>query len=81
MSPSPRENAEVALVEDERRPLTVQGHHEWHESLAAPARDFDEIDELMQLDPYAGDPPSKRSDRETDRLLSILDSLDERGNG
>ena len=39
------------------------------------------IDELMQLDPYAGDPPSKRSDKETDRLLSILDSLDERGNG
>jgi hypothetical protein len=43
--------------------------------------DHDEIDELMQLDPYAGDPPSKRSDKETDRLLSILDALDERGNG
>ena len=62
---------------------------EWLERLTAPQAidslltpaDLDDLDELMQLDPYAGDPPSKRSDKETDRLLSILDSLDERGNG
>jgi hypothetical protein len=71
---------DLLLTEDERRPLTVQGHHEWRESISTPA-DHDEIDDLMQLDPYAGDPPSKRSDKETDRLLSILDALDERGNG
>jgi hypothetical protein len=50
------------------------------DSLLTP-EDLDELDELMQLDPYAGDPPSKRSDKETDSLLSILDALDERGNG
>jgi hypothetical protein len=62
---------------------------EWLARITAPQEidglmteaDHDEIDELMQLDPYAGDPPSKRSDKETDRLLSILDALDERGNG
>ena len=38
---------DLLLTADERRPLTVQGHHEWRESLAAPARDFDPIDELV----------------------------------
>ena len=59
---------------------------EWLERITAPQAidgllTDDDIDELMQLDPSAGDPPSKRSDKETDRLLSILDALDERGNG
>ena len=63
-----------------RRPVTINEHALFLDSLLTP-QDLDEIDELMQLDPYAGDPPSKRSDKETDRLLSILDSLDERGNG
>lgn len=42
------------------------------------------IDEHLQIDPYAGDPPSRRSDKEIDRVLSILDSIEtsttERGN-
>ena len=38
---------DLLLTADERRPLTVAGHHEWRESLAAPARDFDPIDELV----------------------------------
>jgi hypothetical protein len=63
-----------------RRPVTINEHALFLDSLLTQA-DLDEIDELMQLDPYAGDPPSKRSDKETDRLLSILDALDERGNG
>ena len=45
--------------------------------------DFDDelIDELTVVDPYAGDPPNRRSDKELGRLLDLLDSLDERGNG
>jgi hypothetical protein len=46
---------------------------------------YDEIDSALddeiQIDPYAGDPPSRRSDKEINRVLSILDSLEERGNG
>ena len=63
-----------------RRPVTINAHALFLDSLLTP-QDLDDLDELMQLDPYAGDPPSKRSEKETDRLLSILDSLDERGNG
>lgn len=39
--------------------------------------DFDDID--LEVDPYNGDPPSKRKDSELARVLSILDSLEERG--
>ena len=73
------------LTEDERRPLSVAGHHQFRESLAVSGRKYDEVDELVdehiQIDPYEGDPPSKRSDREINRVLSILDELEERGNG
>ena len=63
-----------------RRPVSVNAHALFLDSLLTEA-DHDELDDLdALLDPYAGDPPSKRSDKETDRLLSILDSLDERGN-
>jgi hypothetical protein len=40
-----------------------------------------ELDEEIVIDPYNGDPPSKRKDSELARVLSILDSLEERGNG
>ena len=41
-----------------------------------------ELDEMIEVDPYDGDPPSRRSDKELGRVLSILDSLEaERGNG
>ncbi len=64
-----------------RRPVSVNAHALFLDSLLTEA-DHDEIDDLdALLDPYAGDPPSKRSDKETDRLLSILDTLDGRGNG
>ena len=52
----------------------------WRDTFAPlPADDID--DDLINVDPYAGDPPSKRSDREIARTLAILDSLQERGNG
>ena len=38
-----------------------------------------ELDEMIEVDPFNGDPPNKRSDKELSRLLSILDSIDERG--
>lgn len=43
------------------------------------AEQFD-FDDLLQVDPYAGDPPSKRKSTETARVLAILDTL-ERGDG
>ncbi len=49
--------------------------------ITADERGVDEIDrdldEMIQSDPYNGDPPSKRKDSELARVLSILDSLEE----
>jgi hypothetical protein len=71
---------DLMLTEDQRRPLTVAGHHEWRESLAAPARDFDEVDELVAeipvVDPYEVHAPSRRSDKEVANLLDLLDNLE-----
>jgi hypothetical protein len=90
MSTAPEPLAlDLLLSEDQRRPLTVAGHHAFRESLSA-SRPFDEIDAFLEeqqdaqdamSDPYAGDPPNRRSDKELGRLLDLLDSLDERGNG
>jgi hypothetical protein len=45
---------DLLLTEDERRPLSVAGHHEWRESISTP-QDHDEIDEfvaeLRELEP------------------------------
>lgn len=38
-----------------------------------------ELDEQIVCDPYAGDPPSRRKDKEIGQLLGLLDNL-ERGN-
>jgi hypothetical protein len=43
------------------------------------AEQFD-FDDLLQVAPYAGDPPSKRKGTVTARGLATLDSL-EKGNG
>lgn len=42
-----RENAQVALVENERRPVTVNQHKLFIDSLLTPA-DHDEIDSLVE---------------------------------
>lgn len=67
------------------RRLSVQRHQEWRIKLAqqqqAVAGSADLIDDdLIEVDPYNGDPPSKRKDAELDRVLALLDSLG-RGNG
>ena len=75
---------ELLATDDQRRPLTVAGHHAWRESISS-TRPFDEVDlmldEHLQVDPYNGDPPSRRKDKELANLLGLLDSLEERGNG
>ena len=59
--------------------LSVDQHLAFRQSLAAPKL-LDEIDDDdLHVDPYSGDPPSRRKDSELARVLSILDSLDGRG--
>ncbi len=40
----------------------------------------EDFDEMLEMDHFNGDPPSKRSDRELAGILAILDQL-ERSNG
>jgi hypothetical protein len=74
---------ERLLTNDERR-LTVEAHHDWRESLSE-SRPFDEIDlecdDMTIVDPYEIHAPSRRSDKEINRLLSILDSLETSNTG
>lgn len=71
------------LTADQRRTVSVADQEAFQRSICKP-RDIDpidaELDDGIQVDPYNGDPPSKRKDSELNRVLSILDSL-ERGNG
>jgi hypothetical protein len=67
----------------EHRPVTIDDHQQFREAIASP-RPFDAIDELVDeltvVDPYGGDPPNRRSDKEISRVLRLLDELDtERG--
>ena len=67
-------------------PLPIQAkrasinHHINSRNSFAPLPTADIEDDLINVDPFNGDPPSKRSDKELARTLAILDSL-ERGNG
>ena len=54
----------------------IAGHHAFREGLRAATDDDMDFDDVIQIDPYAGDPPSKRSDKEISRLLSVLDSIE-----
>jgi hypothetical protein len=78
---------ELLISADARRPSAIEKVIDFRKSIAVPDRTYDEIDldaeldDHLQVDPYAGDPPGRRSDKELGRLLDLLDSLGERGNG
>jgi hypothetical protein len=70
-----------------KQPVSINDHADFRRSLADVGRlisdddldDIDaELDDMIQVDPYNGDPPSRRKDREISRVLGLLDSL-ERG--
>lgn len=81
MKATDRENAEVALTETERRPVTLEFQHAWQESISTPCREFDSIDEECDFDPLLIDRPSgRRTIKETNRVLSILNELERTAN-
>jgi hypothetical protein len=75
---------DLLLSEDERRPLTVAGHHEWRESISTPQA-FDEVDlevdRINVVDPYECHAPSRRSDKQVASLLDLLDNLETSNSG
>ncbi len=56
---------------DQRQPSTIEAHVSFRESLTRPCDRFDEIDQAV-----ADSPPQRRSELETNRLISILDELE-----
>lgn len=75
MNPKPLTEIEAMLSEDERRPLSIAGHHAWRESIAGPDREFDEIDEAA-ADPIHDHLPQSAPRHKVRGVLSILDQLD-----
>lgn len=71
-----RQPLEIELLVTPDRRVSVAGHHAFREGLRAATDDDMDFDDVIQIDPYAGDPPSKRSDKEISRLLSVLDSIE-----
>lgn len=64
------------LLEAQRRTVTVEAHQAFRESIAT-RPDFDDID--LAVDPLLMDrPPQRRSGKDANRLLSILDELERR---
>ena len=57
--------------------VTVEGHEDFRHSLLTDGDldEIDEIDDLLEVDPFIPNPPSRRSDRELARVLAILDNL------
>jgi hypothetical protein len=66
------------LASEHARRVSVDCHAAFRASLAPkPLDEFDdELDDEIQVDPYAGDPPSRRSDKAISRILAVLDSLE-----
>jgi hypothetical protein len=75
---------DLLLSEDERRPLSVEQHAAWRESISTPQA-FDEvdleIDRINVVDPHECHQPSRRSDKEVASLLDLLDSLETSNSG
>jgi hypothetical protein len=79
----PRLTEKLLQANAQRRKLSVDQHDQLRREMLGglvDPRDFDDIDDLIEIDPFNGDPPSKRKDKDVGRLLGLLDSL-ERGNG
>jgi hypothetical protein len=70
------------LISNDARRVSVEQHEAFQKSISRPCDKWDEIDDqlddMIHVDPYNGDPPSRRKDREISRVLGLLDSL-ERG--
>jgi hypothetical protein len=60
--------------------ISIADHADFRKSLnsepLAGLLSDDDFDDLLDLDPYVPGAPSRRSDRELNQLLSILDSLE-----
>jgi hypothetical protein len=79
---------ELLATQDQRRTVSVAGHHQWRESIAS-ARPFDEIDreidedfdDLIEIDPYVTGTNNRRSDRDLAKMLELIDNLPISENG
>ncbi len=74
MSPPYPLEVDLLVSDHQRRPVTVDAHEAFRESLA-PHPAVDHIDELA-AEPALDRLPSRRSESAISRVLSILDELD-----
>lgn len=73
ITPPPITELDAGLTDDERRTSVIENQIAFQDAISTPSRNFDEVDlEVEEL----LDPPNKRSGREINKLLSLLDALE-----
>ncbi len=78
---APLTELDAGLTAYQRRTVSVNDHLAFRvrmadEMEAARQREIDQmLDEEIEIDPFGGDPPSRRSDKELARMLDLIDNL------
>lgn len=71
---------ESILTEDRHRTITIDEHAHFRRSLSTDSQGRDEIDreidDMNVVDPYEIHAPSRKSDIELNRVLNILDNIE-----
>jgi hypothetical protein len=63
------------LVPAHTRRISVNEHQAFRESLTTNREDDEDFDDLIEIDPYVSGTSSRRSDKELNRMLALIDSL------
>jgi hypothetical protein len=63
------------LVPAHARRISVNEHHAFRESISTNREDEHDFDDIIEIDPYVSGTSSRRSDKELNRMLAIIDSL------
>jgi hypothetical protein len=80
----PRLTEKLLTANSERRKLSIDQHDQLRREMLGglvDERDFDDIDELIEIDPYVSGTSNRRSDKELSKILDLIDNLPISSNG
>jgi hypothetical protein len=80
----PRLTEKLLEANAQRRKLSIDQHDQLRREMLGglvDERDFDDIDELIEIDPYVSGTSNRRSDKELSKILDLIDNLPISSNG